>query len=265
MKKIFYLPLILLLFATACTDNPDDSSVNIFTVEDDIKLGKQLDDTIMASPQEYPVLPRSQYMQAYLHLERIADSILNSGKVFYADKFPWTFRIIRDDNTLNAFATPGGFIYVYTGLIKYLETEDQLAGVLAHEIAHSDRRHTTDMLTKRYGLELLLAVALGENSTIIGEIAAGLASLSFSRDAEEEADKYSVIYLCPTSYEADGAADFFQKIIDQGGSGGTPEFLSTHPNPDNRVQKIQQEAVNLNCQGDQTYPSRYQQFINSLP
>ena len=253
--------LILFLFIFSCNDNPDDSSINIFSVENDIALGKELDDTLQ---DQLPILPRSQYPQAYAHLDRITSEILNSGNVHYADRFPWTFRIVEDDSTLNAFATPGGFIYVYTGLIKFLDSEEQLAGVLAHEIAHADRRHSTDQLTKIYGISLLLQVVLGQNQGLLSDIAASLLTLSFSREAESEADRFSVIYLCPTMYEADGAADFFEKIESAGGS-GPPEFLSTHPSPANRIEAIRQEAQSRNCAGSGTFVQRYQDFKNSLP
>ena len=71
--------------------------------------------------------------------------------------------IIKDDNVQNAFATPGGHIYVFTGLIKFLDNESQLAGVLGHEMAHADRRHTSRQLQNEYGINLLLSVVLGEN------------------------------------------------------------------------------------------------------
>lgn len=267
MKSIFRMILlsgVLMSFAT-CSKNPDDSSINIFSIEDDKQLGAQVNAEIQSNPQEFPILSRTQYAASYEYLYKIRDRILNSGKVFYKDEFVWEFYIIEDDSTLNAFATPGGYIYVYTGLIKYLQAEDQLAGVLAHEVAHADRRHSTDQLTKAYGLSAMIQVALGNDPGLLTEIAASLLSLSFSRSAESEADDYSVTYLCPTVYEADGAADFFSLLEQGGASGGTPEFLSTHPDPGNRIVKIEERADALNCEGTGTFVSEYQAFQNSLP
>jgi len=87
---------------------------------------------------------------------------------------------------------------------------------------------------------------LGKNQGLLTEIATNLVNLKFTRNEEAEADKYSVIYLCPTKYHADGAADFFQKIIDEGGA-TPPEFLSTHPSPEHRVENIRNEAATLGC------------------
>ena len=266
MKKLFYATLVLFTITfTACEkDNPSDNSFNLFTIEDDKKLGAQVDAEIHANPQEYPILDPTQYPQAYAFLNKMRDSILAGGEVFYAQEFPWEMHIIHDDNTLNAFATPGGYIYIYTGLIKFLSAEHELAGVMGHEMAHSDRRHTTDQLTKIYGLSILLNVVFGSNPNLLADIAATLVSLKFSRNNEREADTYSVVYLCPTSYKADGAAAFFEKLTNQG-SGSPPVFLSSHPDPGNRVQDIHAKANELNCGGTGTFDQQYAAFKNTLP
>lgn len=237
----------------------------MFTIEDDKQLGLQVKEEIASRPAEFPVLDESQYSAAYSHLNRMKDSIMNSGNVTYRDEFLWELKIIHDDSVLNAFCAPGGYIYVYTGLIKFLDSEDQLAGVLGHEIAHADKRHTTKQLTKSYGIGLLLQVVLGENAALLQQIAQGLISLKFSRNHEAEADEYSVKYLCPTAYNAAGAAGFFQKLIDLQQAGSTPEFLSTHPSSENRVQDISAHKTAFGCSGTGTFDSRYQQLIRSLP
>lgn len=270
MKKIqHYILLFILLLPSmvitpSCNKNKDDKSINIFSIEDDKTLGAQVAQEIENNPDQYPILDPATYDEAYDHIRRIRDEILNSGKVFYNDEFVWDVKIIHDDETLNAFAAPGGYIYVYTGLIKFLENEAQLAGVLAHEIAHADRRHVTDQLTKQYGLSVLLGIVLGDDPGTLANIAAGLVGLRFSRNDEAEADEYSVIYLCPTEYEADGAAGFFEKIEAQGTT-DVPEFLSTHPNPDNRISAIHNKEAALGCTGDEVFDARYQDLINSLP
>lgn len=240
------------------------AGLNLFSVSDDKDLGRQVDEEIEANPSDFPILAEAGASNAYAYLREIRDEILNSGQVEHADDFVWEVHIIQDDNVLNAFATPGGYLYFYTGLIKYLDTEDAFAGVMGHEIAHAARRHSTEALTERYGIALLLEAAFGNNLQIVQDIAAGLATLSFSRDNESEADQYSVIYLAETRYQCNGAALFFEKLIDEGQAGGTPEFLSTHPNPDNRVDAINSEATQRGCS---TTPSgrNYQSFKDMLP
>ncbi len=155
--------------------------------------------------------------------------------------------------------------YVYTGLIKYLDTEDQLAGVMGHEIAHADKRHTTDNLTKAYGWQLLIDIVVGSNQGAATEIAKTIASLSYSRAAEREADDFSVIYLCGTNYKSDGAAGFFEKMQQEGTGGQVPAFLSTHPNPENRIESIRNKAKEENCNTTQAANTQYQTFKSLLP
>lgn len=242
-----------------------------FSVSDDQQLGLEVQKEIASNPNEYPLLSEAKYPKSYEYLRDMTSDIVNSGNVAYKDDFAWVVKIIEDDKTLNAFCTPGGYIYVYTGLIKYLNTADDLAGVMGHEIAHADRRHSIKQLEKQYGISLLLSIALGGSTSQTAEIAAQLAGkgaiLAFGRSAETEADEFSVRYLSGTDYACNGAATFFEKLLEEGKAGGTPAFMSTHPSPDNRVEEINKMAKNLNCS---TKPIRekgmtYAQFKASLP
>ncbi|HNM28864.1 MAG TPA: M48 family metalloprotease [Chitinophagales bacterium] len=242
----------------------EGGGINIFSIEDDKALGDQIAAEIAGDPVNYPILDSVDYADAYAFVYDIRDRILESGMVFHKDDFKWQVRIIDQDSVINAFCTPGGYIYVYTGLIRYLENEAQLAGVLGHEMAHADLRHSTDQLTQAYGISILLDIVLGDDQNAITDIAASLTQLAFSRGDESQADEYSVIYLCPTEYEASGAAGFFEKIEAEGDI-QIPEFLSTHPNPDNRIDAIYAKSSELSCSGDQTYDARYQELIDALP
>lgn len=242
--------------------------INFFTIEDDKNFGAQVETEINNDPTHYHILSRTTHAQTYAYLDNLKQQILNSGQVEHANDFVWKLYIIQDDTTLNAFCTPGGYIYVYTGLIKYLDNASSLAGVIGHEMAHADRRHSTQALTAQYGFSLLVSVISGTTGQEqLANIVGGLSSLAYSRDHEKEADKYSVIYLCPTQYRADGAADFFQKIIDSGAP-QPPAFLSTHPSPDNRVNNIQTEKTTRNCSGTPSNTvevTDYATFKASLP
>ncbi len=252
-KTTFFATLALAATGLNC------GKVNLFSLDQDRQLGAQVNQEILANPSQYPVLPERGNEDIYRYVRGITTKILNSGKVEHKDEFAWEVRIIKDDKTLNAFCTPGGYIYVYTGLIKYLDSEEQLAGVMGHEIAHADKRHSTKQMTQTYGVQALASIASAAAGTgpQLGEIAAGLAGLRFSRNHETEADTYSVIYLCPTGYEADGAADFFVKLEQEGSGGRAPQFLSTHPNPGNRVENIRQQAKERGCSGRDTNASEY--------
>lgn len=253
--------LSAVLLFSACKDG---RGINVFTVSQDKQLGAQLKTEIMANPAKYPILPFVGNEKAYNYMYAMRDQILKSPKIKYKNQFTWELHIIKDDKTLNAFAAPGGFMCVYTGLIKYLEHADHLAGVLGHEIAHADQRHSTQAMTKAYGVTALLTVVTGGKSSILAEMAAGLTQLSFSRNHEKDADSHSVDYLCGSIYAADGAAGFFEKLVSSGQAGGTPAFLSTHPNPGNRVQAIKAKAIKSGCSTKLNQNSGYAAFKASV-
>lgn len=249
MKQPISFVLLALLMA-GCTSSGKVSSL-LFSPSDDRKLGEQVSKEIESNPKEYPILSEAKYSEAYNYLNAMKQNILRSNDIAYLNDFAWELKIIDNDEVLNAFATPGGYIYVYTGLIKYLESADDLAGVMGHEIAHADRRHSIKQMEKQYGISFLMSLALGNDPSQMAQIAAQLAGsgavLKFSRSAEAEADEYSVNYLADTDYACNGAASFFQKLLNEGQSGGTPEFLSTHPSPANRVADINQKASSVSC------------------
>ena len=277
MKRLFsanfYLSACLAgaLLLSGCAKDKNGERL-IFSVEDDIALGQQVaaqTDSIYRSKGQLLELndPRPNVQAAYAQINGIVNNILASDKISYRSEFGYEVKIIHDDNTLNAFATPGGHIYVFTGIIKKLDNEDQLAGVLGHEIAHADRRHTSKALERQYGLSVLLSILLGENQNQLVEIGAGLATLKFGRDAETEADFYSVEYLADTKYTCDGAAEFFKKMqTEETQTGKPPVFLSTHPNDADRIKAITDKATADNCikTVDQSSTTSYQTLKNNL-
>jgi len=264
MRNLFFNLLLFILVAISSC-----KSFVLFSIEDDKKLGAQVSAEIASKPNEFPIVNRKTHAYAYQYLDAIRDRILQSGKVQYKDEFDWELKIVENDTVLNAFATPGGYIYVYSGLIKYLDKEDDLAGVLGHEIAHADRRHSVRQLQKVYGIQILLSIALGQNPSqleqIVGGLAGNLATLRFSRDHEEEADESSVIYLAGTDYQCNGAYSFFQKMLEEQKAGQIPKFLSTHPAPQDRIDDINKKAEDLGCSTKPLDPPSYADFKKSLP
>lgn len=267
--KISKLLLVSSLSTVLLFSGCKKGDFNLFSLEDDKKLGQQTVEQIKSDPSTYPLLDRTQYASQYAYLENMKTTILNGGKLQHASDFEWTLYIIKDDKTLNAFCTPGGYIFVYTGLIKYLDNASSLAGVMGHEMGHADLRHSTTEMTKQYGIQTMLDVVLGKNQNQLTQIANQLVALKFSRTDESNADKQSVSYLCPTKYRAEGAADFFIKLSgDPNYQSSSPEFLSTHPNPDNRVANIKSNASQAGCTASivsQQEFGDYNSFKSSLP
>jgi len=270
MKRKAVIILLSVFFMTWLVSCDEDGGINFFTLDQDVEFGEEFHNQLLNNPEEYPILSETAYPDAYNHLETIRDELLKSDDLRYAEEFSWDVYIIENDDVLNAFCVPGGKMYFYTGIIKFLDNEAEFAGVMAHEMAHADKRHTTKTMTKQYGFSMLLSALLGDDPGTLAQIAAdlaqGLGSLAFSRDHEYEADEYAVRYTADGTgdynYYPKGISAFFEKME---GQASAPEFLSTHPSPDNRLESIDEFWVSIGSPDGEDYASRYQEFKNSLP
>jgi predicted Zn-dependent protease len=243
----------------------------VFGPEQDVELGKQVVQGIMETGEEGPVLSREDYPEAYAHIDRLVAQVVNSPDVEFRDLFAYDeVRIIHNDRVLNAFCTPGGFIFVYTGLIHYLEAEDHLAGVLGHEIAHAERRHSSTRIQKQYGSDrmfefIVLTTPISARAAWALQMLTDLTSLDYSRDQEAEADQDSVRYLSSTDYACDATAGFFEKLTANNEGGEGPAFLSDHPASDSRIRDIKEEAAKLGCSTELGDQSNWRSLQASLP
>lgn len=267
LKFLLVVSSIFLTFG-GCTK---DGALNVFSVSDDIKFGQQLDEEIRKNPSEYPILDKAKYPQVYAYAENVFNTILSKGDFNYRSEFPWTITIINAD-VKNAFAAPGGYLYFYTGLMKYSTSEAEFAGVMAHEMAHADKRHATNVMTKQYGFTVLADILLGKNAgtltQIAKEMALGSSNLKFTRDHEYEADEYSVRYLAATQkYMPTAINNFFDRLVADGSAEGkgNMEFLRTHPYEDNRKANVIKVWENLGSPTGGLYESEYQAFLKLLP
>lgn len=254
------LYIVSLLLLSSC----GQKLIDYVPLDVDKTLGEQADNQFSAG-QMGAVLSEEDYPEAYERLNQIKDRILASGKVKHKDDFEWKLRIIEDDSMLNAFCIPGGYIYVYTGIIKYLDSEDALAGVMAHEIAHADLRHGTSQMLQNLGIGFVLQSILGIDNSSLLNLGINLIGLSFSRADESDADMNSVVYLYPTVYDARGAKIFFEKIQKDDKNPSIPEFISTHPNPENRVGKIVMKWKELGSKKGEKFAKEYKALKKELP
>jgi predicted Zn-dependent protease len=241
------------LFTGACdTAGDGGGGFNLFSVEDDVELGADLDKQIREATTdenklEYPILDHAQYPGVKTYVQNIVNDIIKAPEVQYEKLFAYDrVEIIHDDKTVNAFCAPGGYIYVYTGLLRFVENDATLAAVLAHEIAHAERRYSTQRLTKQYGLSFMFGLLLSDNTAKIAEVLASVALLKNSQKDEFEADEYSYKYLKSIyndhpKYYPGGIKYFFNKIEDVYGTqdgGILDDLLSTHPKDSERVAKV---------------------------
>lgn len=231
----------ILLFIVSCAVNPvtGKREFMLLTEEDEIQLGKQTDPQIV---QTYGVYQDEQLTE---YVDNMGQKM---GKLSHRPQLNYEFKIM-DSPVINAFAVPGGFVYFTRGIMAYLNSEAELAGVMGHEIGHITARHSA----KQYSKAQLAQLGLGVGSILSETFAqyAGLAAqgigilfLKFSRDNERQADNLGVEYSSKAGYDAGEMSNFFVTLNRMHGDGGgsLPGFLSTHPNPDDRVGAIQRRA-----------------------
>jgi hypothetical protein len=216
---------------------------NLFSKEQDVQLGRE------AAAQVERQMPVVRDAQLQSYIEGIGRKLVSTG---LAGDYPYTFKVINE-KSINAFALPGGPTYVHTGLIASADNEAQLAGVMAHEIAHVALRHGTNQASKANLIQLpaMLAGAIIGNGSMMGQLAqlgiglgANSVLLKYSRNAESDADILGARMMAKAGYNPVEAARFFEKLEAQGGRGG-PQFLQSHPNPGNRMKAIQEEIQYL--------------------
>lgn len=166
----------------------------------------------------------------------------------------WKVHVIDDPKTVNAFATPGGYLYVYTGLLLAADNEAELAGVMGHEAGHVVGRHSARAMVQAFGLQTVLGMALGQKPNQLAAVAANLAGggamLAHGRGQELEADEYGVRYTALAGYDPRGLVTFFQKLqAKEGRTPGVLKWLSTHPPSAERVQKLDQTIAQQRLSG----------------
>jgi Peptidase family M48 len=218
---------------------------NLFSPDQDIQLGRQATRDV---EKQLPMLNNARVDNYLNALGHRLDLHVPPG----TPKYPFQYKCVND-MAINAFALPGGFIYINRGVIEAADTEAQLAGVMAHETSHVVLRHSTNQISKASAWQVplsLLGGMLGGNS-IAGILAragissgAGLLFLKYSRTDESQADILGTQILYDSGYDPRAMAQFFEKI--QAESKGHPvEFFSDHPNPDHRIERVDEEVDKL--------------------
>jgi predicted Zn-dependent protease len=185
-------------------------------------------------------------------VQQVGQRLVAANNLAQKTSYRYQFHLLADDQTINAFALPGGQIFITMGILKNLKTEAELAGVLAHEIGHVVGRHSAEQVAKSQltqGLSGAAAIASYDPNSPGSSVAraaaaamvAKLVSLRFGREDELEADDFAVKFTPKAGYDPRAMINVMQMLDKQGGRSGQPEFLSTHPNPGNRIEELQKE------------------------
>lgn len=210
------------------------------TVEEEVALGLQ------SAPQmaaEYGGLYQDEKVQNVV--KKLGQNLVQNTEARNSP-YQFDFHVLADPETVNAFAVPGGQIFITMGLLKRLKTEDQLAGVLGHEMGHVIGRHSAQQMAKQDllgGLAGAAGAALSDpsspnGSAYMAQYVANLMNLKYGRDDELEADDFGVKYLIQTGHNSEAMLEVMEILAEAGGPNRPAEFQSTHPSPENRIAKI---------------------------
>jgi len=252
--------------ASGCAVNPATGRNQLMLLSEaqEIDMGRQADAAVVASIGLYPDPIWQRYVQQFgVRLAATSER----------PTLPWTFRVV-DDPAVNAFALPGGFIYVTRGLLAHLTSEAELAAVVGHEIGHVTARHTAAEMSKQQLAGLGLAIGSMANSQVARY--AGLASqglgilfLKFSRDNESQADQLGLRYMGRGNYDPRQMSEvlrMLEQLSAAEGSGRLPEWQATHPSPENRLQRIETQIATLPQNFSSTIVNRdpYERLLDGL-
>ena len=251
----------LLSSAAACAVNPATGQRQFMLLSEDreIEMGREADGQVTEAYGLY----ESDELQTFVR--GIGEDLAaRSARA----QLPWSFKVV-DDPVVNAFALPGGFIFITRGILASLNSEAELAGVLGHEIGHVTARHSASQLSRQQLQQIGLGVGAVVSSDIAsaaGVLSAGfqLLNLSYSRGDESQSDELGVRYMARAGYDPNALIGVFQTLaLAAGGGGRLPEWQSTHPDPENREATIR-ELVASSSQDYSAYVSRRDEYLLRL-
>src|SRR5205807_1743673 len=237
------LTVLATLGYTGCAVNPATGARQLMLISEsqEIAMGRDYDQQVAASIGLYADTAWQRWIQQFG--ARLAATSERPN-------LPWTFHVV-DDPVVNAFALPGGYIYVTRGILAHLNSEAELGGVVGHEIGHVTARHSVSQMSKQQLAQLGLAVGsiaspdFGRYAGLAGQ-AFGVLFLKYSRDNESQADDLGLRYMRRANYDPREMPHVFEmltRVSQAQGGGRVPEWLATHPNPENRRGRIEQEIA----------------------
>lgn len=253
------MALLVSLFAVGCSSVPLTGRSRLNLVSDNVILEssfRQYSDFMRKAPISTDARQTERVRRIGVNIARATESYLRTlGMADEISKFKWEFNLVRSGE-VNAFCMPGGKIVVYEGLLRYASTDDELATVMSHEVAHALAKHANERMSqqimKQYGAQAL-SLALYDKSFATRQIAAvvyGLGSellvmLPYSRTHEYEADRIGLYLMAIAGYNPASAVTFWQKMsAGKGGDKGT-DIFSTHPSDGGRIRAIQEELPKI--------------------
>jgi len=250
-----------LLLSGCATTGINKGQINLIGTEEEVQMGKELSAEVA---KEYTIYDNPE-VTAYV--QSVGAKVV---RVCDRKDIEYHFAVIEKDE-INAFAMPGGYVYVYTGLMKDLDDESQLAAVLAHEVGHVTARHSTERLTTLYGYQLLASLLLGDDPNfwagLVADIFSTTGMLAYSRKNEYEADELGATYANAAGYDPGGMTDLLGKLagMEQREPSKLEELLATHPPTSERLSRVKGMVAGMASTGTARNEAAYRRIKGMLP
>ena len=254
MKRLLLVPILLIFVISCATTGPGGKkSLILIPTETEVELGK---DVVKEVESTEKVLTNQEVQNYVNKVGRKVAKVCDRKDVTYSFK-------VLDSEEINAFACPGGFIYIYKGLMKQMDNEAQLAAVLAHEVGHIVARHSIKRLQAIYGYSIVMEVALGEKmgqtARQMVDAAAGVILLGYGRENEYEADEYGILYAKKAGYNPKGMVQVFEKFKKMEGRRPSTfeKLLMSHPPASDRINNGNKEIQKIGGTNLPYYETEY--------
>ncbi len=232
---------------------------DVFSFEDQKEIGTMLRDAILAEETDFPVLSPSLNVCAYSYLNKIEAMLKERDMLVNARNFDWEIYLINDKTKASAYTLPGGYIFITTGMLEYVESESQLLSIITHEMAYADRGYAMDRLVAEYGANVFEAFLNGQSIVPVSTVAASVPNLVFDARVVKNADLFSASMICPFTYVAGGIVEILEKNTTDAGL----DWLETKPSYADRKAFLEAYTTEVCCHGEETFTERYEDFRTS--
>ncbi|MEM9918577.1 MAG: M48 family metalloprotease [Bacteroidota bacterium] len=267
---LFSLILLMVLSFSACRKAPGGEVVGQSkqecTPEEERIIGNKLKEVIHTNQIGFPLLDTTNFSSELVYLNRLLNTLTNTGPVLNRQNFNWNIQVITNDEEKNLFTAPGGSFFITTGLLKLISSETELLSILGHEIFYVDRNYVTNALINQFGGDKLGSILLGEAvPEEVSDMTNYLQNIAYDEYTVSQADSFAIELICPFLYDPLGMQHFLTRVR-QSGDEVQVTWLDNRStaNVEDRIERVFRQARDCGDFGRQ-YEERYHDFQEKLP
>ncbi len=251
---------LLLMLLIGCKPEPDPGTTEL-TIDDEVNIGLNVQEALIANTSDFPILDRSIYPEVYAYIDALLDLNLESNVVKHADDMPWEIHLVNNKNRSHAFSLPGGKVFIYVGLLSKMTSEHELAALIGYQLSLADDGVLTKNLQDEFGLSLLLDLALSSNLEQAQDVGSALENMELTIDQIYDADKRSVDYLCASEMHSGGIEHF----LSEHPQASDIEWISSSISPASRIASVNNHFNQQGCAPNATNANAFAEFYDLLP